>query len=92
MRNKTIFRIILLINYVLLVAFSFYLSLNIPLFFLSLPWSIFTSFAFIVINSHSNTDNYAYWLLPGGIINMLIWAGVLSYLANNPKSSDGKRI
>jgi hypothetical protein len=87
MTSKPLFRIILLLNYMLLVGFSFYLDRTTLLFFLSLPWSVFTSAVFIAVNSHSYSDNYAYWLFPGGLINVLIWAGVLSYLANNPKTS-----
>ena len=77
-------KIILPILYAALIAFSFFLNFYILLFCLSLPWSIITSFAFIIIHSHSSSDNYGYWILIGGILNLLIWMCVLLIRANNP--------
>ena len=90
MESKMPIKILLPILYAALLALSFFLNIYILLFCLSLPWSLITSFAFIIVYSHSHSDYYAYWILIGGIVNLLIWMCVLLIRANNPQISDKK--
>ena len=90
MKNKISIKNILPILYAILLAFSFYLDFYDFLFCLSLPWSIFTSFTFILVHSHSSSNYFGYWTITGGILNLVIWMCVLMIRANNPPTSNNK--